>query len=200
MGLIKCPDCKKLFSDRIDSCPFCGCPRDAAIIESEKNEEKNMIIINDINKGSISIIIICLFVLFICYIIYYSINILTCDRFLIYALYDFIFYPLIFLPIPLLCGVLKSNLSNKILHEMCLLNSSLIFIVLFMFAITTNSQLILGWIPAVFYYFINKNIILNIQYSMKHKLVTIKKIMILYVLVILILLLILTICSYFIKK
>lgn len=28
MGLIKCPDCEKLFSDRIDACPNCGCPKE----------------------------------------------------------------------------------------------------------------------------------------------------------------------------
>lgn len=26
MPLIKCPDCEKMISDRVESCPFCGCP------------------------------------------------------------------------------------------------------------------------------------------------------------------------------
>lgn len=36
MGLIKCPDCYKLFSDRIAACPQCGCPIEAAIEEQQK--------------------------------------------------------------------------------------------------------------------------------------------------------------------
>ena len=31
MGLIRCIDCQKEFSDRIDNCPHCGCPKDACI-------------------------------------------------------------------------------------------------------------------------------------------------------------------------
>ena len=27
MALVKCPDCEKMISARVDSCPFCGCPR-----------------------------------------------------------------------------------------------------------------------------------------------------------------------------
>lgn len=26
MALVKCPDCEKMVSDRVDACPFCGCP------------------------------------------------------------------------------------------------------------------------------------------------------------------------------
>lgn len=33
MGLIKCPDCNKMFSDRIKACPECGCPIEEAIRE-----------------------------------------------------------------------------------------------------------------------------------------------------------------------
>ena len=34
MGLIKCPDCEKMFSDRIKACPECGCPIEEAIKEN----------------------------------------------------------------------------------------------------------------------------------------------------------------------
>jgi len=40
MGLIKCPDCEKMFSDRIAACPQCGCPIEEAIKEMQKQEEK----------------------------------------------------------------------------------------------------------------------------------------------------------------
>lgn len=39
MGLIKCPDCNKDFSDRIEACPNCGCPK-SEVIKEIKNEEK----------------------------------------------------------------------------------------------------------------------------------------------------------------
>jgi sarcosine oxidase delta subunit len=26
MALIKCPDCEKMISPRVQQCPFCGCP------------------------------------------------------------------------------------------------------------------------------------------------------------------------------
>lgn len=49
MGLIKCPDCNKNFSDRIDSCPNCGCPKDEAIeeikihkVEDKQKQEDNI--------------------------------------------------------------------------------------------------------------------------------------------------------------
>lgn len=31
MGLMTCIDCKKKFSDRIDSCPHCGCPKSESL-------------------------------------------------------------------------------------------------------------------------------------------------------------------------
>ena len=34
MVLIKCPDCEKMFSDRIKACPECGCPIEEAIKEN----------------------------------------------------------------------------------------------------------------------------------------------------------------------
>ena len=33
MGLIKCLDCRKKFSDRIEHCPKCGCPKSEIIKE-----------------------------------------------------------------------------------------------------------------------------------------------------------------------
>lgn len=37
MALLKCPDCGKMVSERVTSCPDCGCPRE--YFESEKKEE-----------------------------------------------------------------------------------------------------------------------------------------------------------------
>lgn len=48
MGLVKCIDCGKMFSDRIESCPECGCPKDFAIrdnktIKKDNDKSKNEI-------------------------------------------------------------------------------------------------------------------------------------------------------------
>ena len=42
MALIKCPDCGKMFSDRAEKCPACGCPVEhaRAIIQKEEEERK----------------------------------------------------------------------------------------------------------------------------------------------------------------
>ena len=39
MGLLKCPDCGKEFSDRIDACPNCSCPKSAILEELETKKE-----------------------------------------------------------------------------------------------------------------------------------------------------------------
>lgn len=39
MGLLKCPDCGKEFSDRIDACPNCACPKSAVLKELESKKE-----------------------------------------------------------------------------------------------------------------------------------------------------------------
>mgnify|MGYP003303085262 FL=1 len=41
MGLIKCPDCNKMFSDRIDACPECGCPTIEALKENDKRKQND---------------------------------------------------------------------------------------------------------------------------------------------------------------
>ena len=28
MALLRCPDCEKMVSPRVQACPFCGCPRE----------------------------------------------------------------------------------------------------------------------------------------------------------------------------
>lgn len=40
MNLIKCPDCNKEFSHRIEACPNCGCPKSEAIKEQEKTNKE----------------------------------------------------------------------------------------------------------------------------------------------------------------
>jgi len=39
MGLIKCPDCGKEFSDRANACPNCGCPTDIVLLEKDSKED-----------------------------------------------------------------------------------------------------------------------------------------------------------------
>lgn len=43
MGLIKCIDCGKEFSDRAPACPNCGCPTSAILGELQKQEKKKTI-------------------------------------------------------------------------------------------------------------------------------------------------------------
>ena len=39
VGLIRCPDCEKMFSDRIAACPQCGCPIEAVFEEQKKQAD-----------------------------------------------------------------------------------------------------------------------------------------------------------------
>lgn len=46
MALVKCPDCEKMVSPRVDRCPFCGCPAEffqkmQDTNGKEKSEEAN---------------------------------------------------------------------------------------------------------------------------------------------------------------
>lgn len=45
MGLLKCVDCGKQFSDKLDNCPQCGCPAKSceAIVEQEVPAQKDSI-------------------------------------------------------------------------------------------------------------------------------------------------------------
>ena len=36
MGLVKCPDCGKVISDRVEGCPNCGCPREFFELDSNQ--------------------------------------------------------------------------------------------------------------------------------------------------------------------
>lgn len=42
MGLLKCPDCGKEFSDRIDACPNCACPKSAVLEELELSRKNTV--------------------------------------------------------------------------------------------------------------------------------------------------------------
>lgn len=52
MGLLKCPDCGKEFSDRIDTCPNCACPKSAVLLEIgvEKGTEYSSAIIKKLKE------------------------------------------------------------------------------------------------------------------------------------------------------
>jgi hypothetical protein len=39
MALVKCPDCEKMVSSRVDKCPFCGCP--ASFFEKVETQKEN---------------------------------------------------------------------------------------------------------------------------------------------------------------
>ena len=71
MGLIVCPDCKREFSDRIDNCPFCGCPKEEALREMKYDkkedykkdeieyiDEMNFVANNNENKSNLFILIV----------------------------------------------------------------------------------------------------------------------------------------------
>lgn len=38
MALVKCPDCGKMVSEKVEFCPFCGCPKEYLIIPSTKSD------------------------------------------------------------------------------------------------------------------------------------------------------------------
>lgn len=48
MALIKCPECGKNISDKVENCPFCGCPKEYLLDSSGENESK------DINKENMT--------------------------------------------------------------------------------------------------------------------------------------------------
>ena len=48
MGLVKCPDCGKEFSDRINACPNCSCPLEYAV--REQNEIRTISMYSNIKK------------------------------------------------------------------------------------------------------------------------------------------------------
>ena len=51
MGLVKCPDCKKMVSERVEVCPFCGCPKEFFEKEEiETTEETKAPQVNDEQK------------------------------------------------------------------------------------------------------------------------------------------------------
>lgn len=188
MGLVKCPDCQKQFSDRIESCPFCGCPKAEALaeIETPSVQEENVImktendedvkrvdtinistdeqknIKSDLKKGSLAMVLICLFLTFANLLHPYIENELTYDIGFFCGWFEIVFGSLLLMPVPILVGVLKSNLTQKLLHRICLLNSIIVFVVALV-SIPIVGQPVLGWITATFYYFINKNIVLLIR-------------------------------------
>lgn len=55
MGLIKCPDCEKLFSDRISACPNCGCPIEEAVKEMQQGASHNEVCQSEEHKTSATV-------------------------------------------------------------------------------------------------------------------------------------------------
>lgn len=41
MGLVKCPDCGKMVSDRVNACPECGCPRE--FFDTQNDNERDVV-------------------------------------------------------------------------------------------------------------------------------------------------------------
>lgn len=188
MGLVKCPDCQKHFSDRIESCPFCGCPKAEALVEiktpiiqeedviTNTKEDENLKYIDTINistdehnnikcdlkKGSLAVVLICLFLAFVNLLHPYIENESTYDVGFFCGWFEIVFVSLLLMPVPVLVGVFKTNLTQKLLHRICLLNSIIVFVVALV-SIPIVGQPVLGWITATLYYFINKNIVLLIR-------------------------------------
>ena len=50
MGLIKCPDCEKMVSERVESCPFCGCPAKFFTVSNDMTIIGNSKIDNQVEK------------------------------------------------------------------------------------------------------------------------------------------------------
>ena len=52
MGLLKCPDCGKEFSDRIDACPNCSCPKSVIPEKEELKKDRQLNDIQEADHGS----------------------------------------------------------------------------------------------------------------------------------------------------
>lgn len=56
MGLMTCVDCKKKFSDRIDSCPHCGCPKSASVTRNRSTNPAEI----EPKKVNVAAIVLCI--------------------------------------------------------------------------------------------------------------------------------------------
>lgn len=77
---------------------------------------------------------------------------------------EFCILNLIMMPLPMFVGVLMSNISPRKIKVLCAVNSIMVFatsLVLVYFEII--EYMFIGWIVALFYYFINKHILLQIK-------------------------------------
>lgn len=52
MALVKCPDCEKMISTRVDRCPFCGCPAEFFQKMLDKNENEKSEEANTLTTGT----------------------------------------------------------------------------------------------------------------------------------------------------
>ncbi len=76
---------------------------------------------------------------------------------------DFCFISIVLMIVPMFIGVIK-GLSPKGIKKLCLLNSIIVYgIFLLLFATDILSVMVIGWLNAVFYYFINKHILLQLK-------------------------------------
>ncbi len=76
---------------------------------------------------------------------------------------NFCFISIVFMVVPMFVGVIK-NISSKGIKKLCLANSIIVYVIFFLLFVTDIvSVMLIGWLNAIFYYFINKHILLQIK-------------------------------------
>ena len=104
---------------------------------------------------------------------------------------DFCFVSIVMMIVPMFVGVIKS-ISPKGTNKLCLANSIIVYVIFLLLWVTNIlSAMVIGWLNAIFYYFINKHILLQI----KHYNCDRKKILISIVIILIFLVLLITGCT-----
>ena len=145
MGLIVCDDCKREFSDRINNCPHCGCPKDVCIknetMDKETEKTSSIVVDNEIKvktdefkmpslRRSVTIIVLLLLLCFSQTMHPYTQEKELADLYdyaFVFGMVDLALLCVIEVVIPLIIGVLKSSLTHKHIKTISISYSVLVF-------------------------------------------------------------------------
>ena len=178
MGLVKCVDCGKTYSDRIENCPNCGCPKDvcspleAPVVSAQttcSSESTTKQVVAEparpSSTKSFTIIGVLLFVMFSCLLSPYLENQLLCDYAVAFGLIETASVSLFMLVFPVFYVVLADNRTLKSIKRICVINSIATFLIsVFLQSIRLSIPFpTIGGLGAIIYYFINKHILLQID-------------------------------------
>jgi len=182
MGLIKCLDCRKKFSDRIEHCPKCGCPKSEIIKEqsiktkvvdnelenAEKTEEPLKRKKVRSSKKSISIIAILLVLSYMNFLHPYLVDSYLNKYAFLLGWIDFIIFSIIMMVIPFIYGMVKKKCTIKDINRISFINSLLLFVASIIYS-EVNGVLYVGLLGVIMYYFINKHTLILMHLLSKNK-------------------------------